>query len=336
MELEFVKLEQKYVPDLVKLFLQEYEQECRRNQALTQTHGLFDVTELVENLVTYGIGMVAIKEGCPVGYLGFFGPWEQFHGNVKGVFSPLGGSAFADKEQSGVEKEKLVSMLFAAVSQRLVEEQVFSVAICRWAHDEASGRALVLNGMGIRCADAIRVIDASEHQEPIMEEICFCELAREEYRQIDALRQGLVQHLSKAPTFFPTDLQRYDTWFENNDMRVFVAKENDRVVGFISVEEEGETIISECEDVANICGAYVAKEYRGGGLAQKLLAYVSQRLGESGKLLLGVDCETLNPTALHFWGKYFEPYTYSYARRFDERIGGYGEYMSGYFGEVRS
>ena len=32
------------------------------------------------------------------------------------------------------------------------------------------------------------------------------------------------------------------------------------------------------------------------------------------------DCETLNPTALNFWGKYFDPYTYSFARRIDERI----------------
>ena len=32
--------------------------------------------------------------------------------------------------------------------------------------------------------------------------------------------------------------------------------------------------------------------------------------------------ETLNPTALNFWGKHFDHYTYSFARRIDERIGG--------------
>ena len=32
-----------------------------------------------------------------------------------------------------------------------------------------------------------------------------------------------------------------------------------------------------------------------------------------------VDCETLNPTALRFRGKYFVPFTYSFCRRIDER-----------------
>lgn len=41
---------------------------------------------------------------------------------------------------------------------------------------------------------------------------------------------------------------------------------------------------------------------------------------ERGKTYLGVDYETVNPTALHFWTKYFTPYTYSYIRRIDERV----------------
>lgn len=35
---------------------------------------------------------------------------------------------------------------------------------------------------------------------------------------------------------------------------------------------------------------------------------------------MGVDYETLNPTALNFWTKYFKPCTYFFARRIDERI----------------
>ena len=42
---------------------------------------------------------------------------------------------------------------------------------------------------------------------------------------------------------------------------------------------------------------------------------------------IGVDCETLNPTALRFWNKYFDSYTYSYARRIDERVVGHDEYI---------
>ena len=42
-----------------------------------------------------------------------------------------------------------------------------------------------------------------------------------------------------------------------------------------------------------------------------------------GKEYLGVDYETLNPTALRFWDKYFQNYTYSYVRRIDERLADY-------------
>ena len=33
---------------------------------------------------------------------------------------------------------------------------------------------------------------------------------------------------------------------------------------------------------------------------------------------LGVDCESMNPTALGFWSKYFDAYTHSVVRRIDE------------------
>ena len=41
-------------------------------------------------------------------------------------------------------------------------------------------------------------------------------------------------------------------------------------------------------------------------------------LRKEGATLLGVDCETFNPTAIHFWKKYFTQYTTSVVRRIDE------------------
>lgn len=58
-----------------------------------------------------------------------------------------------------------------------------------------------------------------------------------------------------------------------------------------------------------------------------MLEYLCEVSEKEGKEYIGVDCETLNPTALRFWSKYFEKYTYSYARRIDERILGYDKYL---------
>ncbi|MBQ8597688.1 MAG: hypothetical protein IJ409_07870, partial [Lachnospiraceae bacterium] len=62
-----------------------------------------------------------------------------------------------------------------------------------------------------------------------------------------------------------------------------------------------------------------------------ILSYICETYRLEGYQLLGEDCETLNPTALRFWTKYFIPYTYSYIRRFDERIAGYEQYFEHYF-----
>ena len=42
-------------------------------------------------------------------------------------------------------------------------------------------------------------------------------------------------------------------------------------------------------------------------------------LAKENYLRCGVDFESINPTANHFWLKYFKPYTYSLTRRIDER-----------------
>ena len=60
--------------------------------------------------------------------------------------------------------------------------------------------------------------------------------------------------------------------------------------------------------------------HRGSGVYDSLLAFVIDTLKHEDYKRLGVDCETLNPTALRFWGKYFSVYTYGLIRRIDERI----------------
>ena len=91
---------------------------------------------------------------------------------------------------------------------------------------------------------------------------------------------------------------------------------------------EAETFVTEEPNISNICGAYVDPEYRGTGVADMLLEYVCEVCEKEGMEYLGVDCETLNPTALRFWRKYFSNYTYGYSRRIDERVVGYLDYLN--------
>ena len=48
--------------------------------------------------------------------------------------------------------------------------------------------------------------------------------------------------------------------------------------------------------------------------------YAITVLKEEGYTRLGVDFESINPTARGFWLKYFSAYTHGVVRRIDERI----------------
>lgn len=57
--------------------------------------------------------------------------------------------------------------------------------------------------------------------------------------------------------------------------------------------------------------------WSGTGVSKLLLDCVLQTLQAEGVRCLGVDYETMNPTAAGFWEKHFAPYTASLVRRVD-------------------
>ena len=317
MSIEFERFTEKHIDRAVKLALAELEAERKHCPDLPEAKFAENIAGLLHWLCSQPFGKAAMQDGELVGYLLFGGPWDGFFGDVKGVFSPLGASAFSCEYR---DRGRLASMLFASVAQEFADSGVYSCALSRYAHDEDTARSFVLNGFGIRCCDAVRELSKLALQKDAGG-VRFSELPLNEFERIRHLRSGLVKHLEKAPTFCPTDMERYEQWFQKEEMRVFAAEAEGELIGFISVDDTAENFITEYDGMKNICGAYFHESYRGRGLAQSLLSFVCDTLKAEGMTHLGVDCETLNPTALNFWGKYFTPYTYSFARRIDERAG---------------
>ena len=320
-------LNAKYADEAVAIAITDYKKECEASPALLKADFADIIKESINNLFENGRGKIALEDNKLVGYLGFWGPWDGCFGNAKGVFCPLTACGF-----TGVDRGKTASILYASIAGEMAQEEVYVYSLSLYAHDEEVARSFAMNGFGIRCSDAMMKLSDRNVTSTKEMNLTVQELKPEEKKQINPLRKGLVKHLAEAPVFFPTDLSSYDEWFQKDDIRVFAAMKEGEAIGFLSLNEEAENFITEHSKVINICGMYVAESYRNMGIAQQLLEAVCSICEKEGKTHLGVDCETLNPTALRFWDKYFTNYTYSYSRRIDERIYGYDKYIDMFHG----
>lgn len=313
---QFIEMKNINIQEAVYLCVQEYMQEQRKSKALPTFHQ--EMKDMITGMITYlkdtPYGKALTYRGKLIGFLAFFGPYDGFHGVSKGVFSPLGASAFA-----GEDREKIASLLFSAISEDLIKDKVFSIAISRYANDEDVNKSLCLNSFGIRCSDAILTLEDYMYSDK-NNDISVVELNGNNKLMVKELYERLIIHLRKAPCFFPTPSGQSDRWFENTKSRIFAAKYKNKIIGYMAFDEDAETFITERKDMSNICGAYVLEEYRALGVAKQILDTIVRICIDEGKSYLGVDYETINPTALHFWTKYFKPYTYSLIRRIDERI----------------
>jgi GNAT superfamily N-acetyltransferase len=151
--------------------------------------------------------------------------------------------------------------------------------------------------------------------------IAFREIAWENAGPLLPLFNGLVRHLRESPAFVGIDNEFSEVEFaalrERRHARFFVACAGDEPVGYLEVTDDGENVLTAAPDMRHICGAFLLGSFRGRGIYDALLGFVLETLGAEGVRRVGVDFETMNPTALNFWTRYFEPYTSSYARRID-------------------
>ncbi|WP_040952242.1 GNAT family N-acetyltransferase [Gorillibacterium massiliense] len=321
--MDFASLHEGYTEEAVRLALAACGAERRHVAALDERADARDYREAltrgIRELFIHGTGVGAFEGGRMVGYLGFWSGLNGQFGEVVGSYSPLHGNAFAG------EPEKLASRLFQLAAEEMAGQGIGSYALTVYAHEAEVTRALALNGFGIRCADAIRLVDTPLSLLPQADDRwLFAELAPADAAEILPLKNKLIQHLRRSPVFFACEEEQEADFLDlcrKRQSRFFVARKagTDAISGYMELTANGENFLTEAPDMMNICGAYLEESERGGGVFTGLLAHVLTTLKSEGVKRLGVDCETLNPTARYFWGKHFVDYTYSFCRRIDER-----------------
>ena len=309
--MNIVSFEKEHIDEAKAIALANYQEERQFVKDLPEISELPDLNELAGN----GLGVAAFEQGKMVGFLCCYKPWDNAFGTAaKGTFSPIyAHGAVAEN------REMIYRKLYQTAAEKWVAHGITYHAIAMYAHDEQALRAFFLYGFGVRCVDAIR--DMSGINYHAVPDLQFRELPKEEIAKIREMRRQLSEHLGSSPCFMYSNEQEFKQWLiraENRETDVYVAELDGEPVSFIEIADDGETFVTEKEEMKNICGAFCMPEYRGSGVFANLLNYVVDRLRQQGITHLGVDFESYNPAGSGAWNKYFTPYTHSVVRRIDE------------------
>lgn len=355
-KMDIKELKQDYIKGAVQLALIEYKNECRINMQLGEKDYQEILKSRISDMFQSKYGLVSIEEGEITGYLIFWGGISNLFGNVKGAFSPLFGSAFAGgdrKKTASILFQKVTEIMVSdgicslaickyAHDKEIMETLIFNSFGIRCSDAVRDLTKPIFKVDGTNSSDNSKEENELKRSEINNEFKLSSDIYSEKNNQylnkgslkikeipyqeagiLLDLKNQLDKYFSSSPIFMLPhylEAEEFSELCNRKKSRFFVAWEKERPVGYIKVDTEAETFITEDPDTLNICGAYVSPEYRNGFAAKELLSFVIHKIADEGVKFLGVDFETMNPAAFKFWSKYFESYTYSYVRRIDERI----------------
>ena len=315
--MEFQTLSASHQQDVQHLVAYQYQSALAAFPHLPSVH-VFPSPFLVN---TMGFGVVARADDATKGYI-VGNHYANFFGSTgaRGIHVPLEGLGIADGETS-----KTVRLLYSDAAHQWVTAGILNHCLTIYAHQTEVKEAFFQLGFGLRLTDAYRsLVNHTDLPVPLDGEVDFVE-HKSSVRRIHPLYLALVDHLQQSPMFMVRENTLSEDEFVEHDMkqraRYFVARKRQSgdILAYMKVTETGENFITRAPSMRSISGAYCLPEYRGTGLASKLLSFLCHQLEAEGFAQLGVDYETFNPCAWGFWNKFFQPYTYGLSRHIDDQ-----------------
>lgn len=315
--MEIIDFKREHIEEASLLAMANYNEERTKVTCLPEVSRIPDLLSFADN----GLGVAAFENRKMTGFLCCCSPFEHaFHTEAVGTFSPV--------HAHGAVKENrafLYRRMYQKAAEKWVEHKIVSHAVSLYAHDREGLEAFFTCGFGLRCVDAIRPMEPLSFTAPLpltlSGGIRYEKLGKEHQYKIRYLRRMLIEHMGKSPCFMyqsPEEIDQCLIRAESGDSRIFAALAGGSAIACLELSASAETFVSETGGIRNICGAYCLPQHRGKGVYQGLLNHVIETLKAEGWTRLGVDYESINPTAAHFWPKYFEPYTSGVVRRIDE------------------
>ena len=303
-----------HVEEARHIALQDYSKERSHVPALPPIEAVPQLRRFAGN----GLGVAAFDGGRMIGFLCSVPPFKNAFRSTEavGVFSPMGANGAL-----GANRPAIYAGMYQAAGEKWAKAGASSHAVCLYAHDKEVQEQFFRYGFGLRCIDAIRGMD--EVVAPPCAGYDFSELAPDELLQTLPLDHMLDAHMAASPCFIqrPSDTEEsFIRKAEHSQPVYMVAKKDGRIVAYIRAELDGETFLCDMPGYLHVNRAYCLPEHRGKGVYQNLLGLLVRKLKAKDYIRLGVDFESINPTAYGFWLKYFDAYTHGVVRRIDEHV----------------
>ena len=320
--MEMVNFGKEHLTMAIQIAKDNYDKEKQTVSILPEVGLLPELGHFAEN----GLGVAAMEQDRLLGYLCSYRPREDAFGttNVRGGYVPLHGHGVS-VHVTERERSQIYSRMYQAAAVKWAKDGIRNHVITLYTHDQGGIKSFFYNGFGLRCMDLIRSLNEMPTARNVMlSPECIVEnveLFRDEWVLLLDHHNALIRHLENSPSFMYYEPLDEEGLYKQTaeDVRYFATKVNGRLIAYIKLSEHGENFATEVDDMMNICGAYCEPEFRGTGIYHNLLCHMMNCLKQEGYRLLGVDCESFNPTARGFWTKYFEEYTASVVRRIDEK-----------------
>lgn len=321
--MEYFLMDEQHVDAAANLSYGAYLNELAVVDSLPKEEFLEVIKANLRHIITNKLGVVAIENKQLMGFLAGYGPISEFFGKNQGIFVPIEGHGAIDNNS-----EYIYTSLYREAAKYWASKGIFSHGIALYSHNEKLINNMFVNGFGMRCVDAMTSLKQnpltflSVKDSQIKPKVSFAEVGFDEIESIYSLRVKLEDHINESPIFFPARSGSLDDFRKQRlekGSRFFVCKENDIIIAYCEITSEGENFASSCNQVINICGAYIEEEFRGSNIFTKLLGFTFDKIRETDISICGVDFESINPEAYGFWTKHFTPYTNSLVRRVDER-----------------
>lgn len=317
MDIEFKSLDKKYKEDVLKLVLKKHASARKFKPFLPNAKYYKQKYESnINQLFKIGNGIVALEQGELKGFLIGYEVDELF-GKDKGIYVPLYGHAVIEEM-----KNKLYQKMYTKAADLWVKQERLNHTITIFSHDKEVVNTWFWMGFGLRCVDAMQELKNIKEDKNVDIEIR--KAAYKDIDQMEDLYKKNNQYYEESPLFMPVSteegIEGLKDWYEKENHHLWIAYKDNKVVGFIRIQPNGETVISEHPEVMNITGAYVDDKYRKQRIGISLVNTIFKWLKENEYKLCGVDFESINIIGSNFWLKYFIPYTHSLVRHIDDRI----------------